>query len=69
MDLSTAFFGALSLAWMLRYAAGGSLIALALSALFCGLALNTKTLALLALVPLSWRSHSPAGAGYPSRSV
>jgi hypothetical protein len=37
---------------MLRYAAGGSLTALALSALFCGLALNTKTLALLALVPL-----------------
>jgi hypothetical protein len=66
IDLSTAFFGALSLAWMLRYAAGGSLTALALAALFCGLAVNTMTLALLALVPLV--AIAFAGAGYPSRS-
>ena len=52
IDLTTAFFVALSLTWILRYATGGSPSALSLSALFCGLALNTKTLALLALVPL-----------------
>jgi hypothetical protein len=51
---------------MLRYAAGGSLTALALLALFCGLAVNSMTLALLALVPLV--AIAFAGAGYPSRS-
>lgn len=53
IDLATAFFVALSLAWILRYADGDSRAALVLSALFCGLALNTKVLALIALVPLA----------------
>jgi len=53
IDLSTAFFVALSLAWILRYVTTGSQpTALALSALLCGFALTTKSLALLALVPL-----------------
>lgn len=53
IDLATAFFVALSLAWILRYVDGGSRAALVLSALLCGLALNTKALALIALVLLA----------------
>ena len=53
VELGTAFFVVLSLTWVIRYSEDASTRTLALGGLFAGLALATKTLALIAAAPLT----------------
>jgi hypothetical protein len=53
VELATAFFVVLGLSWVIRFAETQARGALALAGLFTGLALATKTLALIAAAPLA----------------
>jgi hypothetical protein len=68
VELATAFFVVLGLSWVIRFAETQARGALALAGLFTGLALATKTLALIAAAPLAVLV-AVAARGRPLRRV
>ena len=67
VDLAVGFFLTLSLGWMLRYAERGDTAPVVLAGLFGGFALATKTLTLIALLPLGLMALVVARTTVPRR--